>query len=157
MRIRFSHVLLVAVGLLPGLGLGYWIAVPAHQNKTSLAPVSDGPLVVPFETAKTYDIPGGKCTLYDDCPTGRLSIATIIQDGRYPEEGQRVNERCTEAILVLEGALTVTLDEKKEVLKAGDLVYITPKTPYSVEGKAKAVVMIEPRWDKKQNTPTPAK
>ncbi len=111
-------------------------------------------MVVPVADAKTYDIPGGKCTLYADCPTNRLSVATIVQDGRYPEEGSRRNSVCTESILVLEGELTVTLDGKAQRLKSGDLVYITPGTAYSVQGKAKAVVFIEPKWDKTQNTPT---
>jgi mannose-6-phosphate isomerase-like protein (cupin superfamily) len=154
---RLPYFLLVGFLLLVAGGLGYWAGVPAQQNTPSLAPVGSEPLVVPLATAKTYDIPGGRCTLYDDCPTRRLSVATIVQDGRYPEAGQRINERCTEAILVLEGELTVTLDEKAVVLKAGDVVYITPKTPYSVEGKAKAVVMIEPKWDKAQNAPAPPK
>ncbi|MBP9750262.1 MAG: cupin domain-containing protein [Candidatus Peribacteraceae bacterium] len=148
---------LIGILLVAAAGLGYWGGISDQRPAPVTAPVGNESLVVPFETAKVYDIPGGKCTLYDSCPTNRLSVATIVQDGRYPEEGQRVNARCTEAILVLEGELTVTLDEKPVILKPGDLVYITPKTPYSVEGKGKAVVMIEPKWDKTQNTPAPAK
>jgi mannose-6-phosphate isomerase-like protein (cupin superfamily) len=117
-------------------------------------PAKVSALVVPVSDAKTYDIPGGKCTLYADCPTNRLSVATIVQDGRYPEKGSRVNSVCTESILVTEGELTVALDGKEHRLKSGDLVYITPGTAYSVQGKAKAVVFIEPKWDKTQNTPT---
>lgn len=134
-----------------------WYAPYLDENKSGIVTGYKEPVVNPAGSAKTYDIPGGKCTLYADCPTGRLSVATIAQDGRYPETGQRINATCTEAILVLEGELTVTLDKKPVTLKPGDLVYITPKTPYSVEGKGKAVVMIEPKWDKTQNTPAPAK
>ncbi len=150
--------LLIAAALLAAGSIGFWVGSPAPAPAPqSLAPIGNESLVVPLASAKMYDIPGGTCTLYDSCPTDRLSVATIVQNGRYPEEGQRVNSRCTESILLLEGELTVTLDEKPVVLKPGDLIYITPKTPYSVEGKGKAVVMIEPKWDKAQNTAAPAK
>lgn len=129
-------------------------SLPANVQAQPLK-IDVASLVCLSEGLKAYDIPGGKCVLYPDCPTGRLSIATIDQDGRYPEQGQRVNATCTEAILVLEGQLTVRLKDTPHTLKSGDVVYITPKTPYSVEGKAKAVVMVEPKWDKTQNTPAP--
>lgn len=105
--------------------------------------------------AQSYPIPGGQVTLYPDCPTNRLSVAMIDQDGRYPEIGKKVNAHCTEAILVLEGNLTITLGSTEHQLGSGDLVYITPGTPYSVSGKGRAAVFIEPKWDKNQNTAVP--
>ncbi len=134
-----------------------WTSFPSSpRSSPSSAAVGHSPsLVCLAADAQTYDIPGGKCTIYQNCPTGRLSVAMIVQDGRYPESGRRINATCTEAILVLEGSLVVTLGDAEQTLQTGDLVYVTPGTPYSVEGKARAVVFIEPQWDKTQNTSVP--
>lgn len=102
--------------------------------------------------AKEYDIPGGYCYLYPDSPTGRLSCALVEQTGRYPEKGFKQNEICTEAFYVIEGKLKVTIGKKTFIMKANDVVYIPPRTPYAVEGKGKSFVFIEPKWDSAQNT-----
>lgn len=105
-----------------------------------------------LEQAKKYDIPGGICYLYPDSPTERLSAAFVKQDGRYPTEGYRKNERCTEALFILNGELTIYLAETPHQLKPKDVVYIPPGTPYAIEGKGEAFVFIEPKWDSTQNT-----
>lgn len=106
------------------------------------------------EGAKLYDIPGGKCWLYPHCPTGKLSFAYVEEEGRYPEKGYRKNERCTEAFFVLEGELTLTIGGEGgevHVLRQHDLFYVPLNTPYSVDGKGKSIVFIEPEWDSAQN------
>lgn len=112
--------------------------------------------IVRGSDAKEYPIPGGTCRLYEDCPTGRLSCAVIEQDGRYPEQGFRVNATCTEAVYVIDGDFEVTLGNSYATLGAGDVAYIVPGTRYAIDGKGKAFVFIEPRWDKAQNTQAPA-
>ncbi len=102
--------------------------------------------------AKKYDIPGGLCYLYPDSPTNRLSAAYVEQDGRYPERGFRQNEYCTEAMFIIEGIFTANVGNKKHALTAGDVLYVKPKTPYSIEGKGKTFVFIEPKWNPEQNT-----
>lgn len=101
--------------------------------------------------AKKYAIDGGECYLYPDCKTGRLSCAYVIQDGRYPLKGRKVNKTCTEAMFIIDGEYQMDLGGKKLSLKAHDLVYVTPNTPYSIEGKGTSLVFIEPKWDSKQN------
>ncbi len=110
-------------------------------------------LVCSAAEGKTYDIPGGSCTLYPDAPTGRLSCALVQQKGRYPEQGKRVNKRCTEAIFVIDGELILTLSDRTVTLKKNDVVYVTPGQPYAIEGTATVFVFIEPKWDKTQNVP----
>jgi mannose-6-phosphate isomerase-like protein (cupin superfamily) len=103
--------------------------------------------------AKQYDIPGGVCYLYPDSPTERLSAAYVEQDGRYPEEGYRQNQYCTEAMFIIDGTFTATLNGVVHEVNAGDVLYVQPKTPYSIEGKGKTFVFIEPKWNPEQNTP----
>lgn len=134
----------VAVALSSGL-FGRWTA-----DKPVIRP-SPASLVVRLPDAKTYDIPGGVCRLYPDSPTGRLSCAAVESTGRYPETGRKMNRTCTEAIYVIEGELSLSLGEEKKTLSKGDVAYIAPGTPYSIEGKAKVFVFIEPKWDKTQS------
>ncbi|MBP9750265.1 MAG: hypothetical protein KBC95_00265 [Candidatus Peribacteraceae bacterium] len=108
----------------------------------------------PKDQAKKYNIDGGECYLYPDCPTGRLSCAYVIQDGRYPVQGRKVNKTCTEAMFIIDGEYTMDLGSEILKLKAHDVVYVTPGTPYSMEGKGTSFVFIEPKWDSAQNVAT---
>lgn len=101
--------------------------------------------------AKKYEIPGGDCYLYPDCPTGRLSCALVVQNGRYPEEGFRKNSVCTESMFVIEGEFTLTVDGNATQLTQYNLAYVPLNTPYSIEGNGKVCVFIEPKWDSAQN------
>jgi mannose-6-phosphate isomerase-like protein (cupin superfamily) len=92
------------------------------------------------------------CYLYPDSPTNRLSSAYVEQDGRYPEQGYRQNEYCTEAMFIIDGEFSATVGGVEHVLRAGDVLYVVPKTPYSIEGKGKTFVFIEPKWNADQNT-----
>lgn len=103
--------------------------------------------------AKKYDIPGGTCYLYPDCPTGRLSCAYVLQDGRYPEEGFRKNSVCTEAMFIIDGRFTMTIDGETRELGPKDVVYVPVGAAYSIEGKGTTFVFIEPKWDSAQNVP----
>ncbi|MCE9643152.1 MAG: cupin domain-containing protein [Candidatus Andersenbacteria bacterium] len=102
--------------------------------------------------AKKYDIAGGVCYLYPDSPTDRLSCAYVEQDGRYPEQGSRQNEYCTEAMFIIDGEFSANVGGKEQKLEAGDVLYVQPRTPYSIEGKGKTFVFIEPKWNSEQNT-----
>lgn len=105
------------------------------------------------EEAKKYDIPGGTCYLYPDCPTGRLSCALVVQNGRYPETGFRKNAVCTESMFVIEGEFTLTVGNETRNIKVNDLAYIPLETPYAIEGKGRVCVFIEPKWESGQNVP----
>lgn len=133
----------------------FLIAIAASGVMTVMyaADPSDAKMILHLSDAKEYPIPGGTCHLYPDCPTGRLSCALVEQKGRYPEKGYKVNEKCTEAIFVMEGVFTVTLGDQTHKVSKHDVVYIVPGTKYSLDGEGKAFVFIEPKWDGKQNTP----
>ncbi|MEK7500297.1 MAG: hypothetical protein AAB649_06905 [Patescibacteria group bacterium] len=103
--------------------------------------------------AKKYSIPGGVCYLYPDSPTNRLSSAYVEQDGRYPLEGRKQNKYCTEGMFIIDGDFIANVNGVIHELHAGDVLYVQPKTPYSIEGKGKTFVFIEPKWNPEQNTP----
>lgn len=105
------------------------------------------------EEAKKYDIPGGTCWLYPDCPTGRLSCAYVVSEGRYPESGFRKNTVCTEAMFIIEGEFTITIGGESRQLKPRDVAYVPVGVPYSMDGKGVTLVFIEPKWDSAQNVP----
>lgn len=109
---------------------------------------------VSISDATQYDIPGGRCYLYPDSPTGRLSCAFVEQNGRYPAKGFRENLVCTEAFFVIEGEMRVTIKGHVFVMKPQDVIYIPPLTPYAVEGVGKTFVFIEPQWSGAQNVAT---
>lgn len=105
--------------------------------------------------AKEYSIDGGTCFLYPDCPTGRLSCAYVLQDGRYPLSGRKVNSVCTEAMFIIDGEYDLNLGGTHYHLKANDVAYVPVGVPYSIEGKGRSLVFIEPKWDGEQNTACP--
>ncbi len=109
--------------------------------------------IVTKADAKKYDIPGGVCYLYPDCPTGRLSCAYVEQVGRYPEQGFRKNLKCTEAMFIIDGDMTFIIDGKTFPVKPHDVVYVPLNTPYAVEGTGRSLVFIEPKWESDQNVP----
>jgi mannose-6-phosphate isomerase-like protein (cupin superfamily) len=106
--------------------------------------------------AKTYEVPGALCRLYGDCPTGRLTCATVEQKGRSPPEGWYLNERCTEAFFVLSGTVTFTTPDGEEILGPGDLRYMPPGVRFALQGEAEILIFIEPSWDKSQNRIVPS-
>lgn len=103
--------------------------------------------------AKGYDVPGGRCFLYPDSPTGRLSAALVEQTGRYPEKGYRINDICTESFFVVNGEFLITLNKKTTMVRPLDVIFVPPHTPYSIEGHGTVFVFIEPKWDPNQNKP----
>ncbi len=89
--------------------------------------------------------------LYPPGPNGAFSIAVVDMDGIYPEKGWSINSRCTEAMYVQSGSLTVEVEDRQFELSAGDVLSITPGKKYRVRGKALTVDIITPAWDKAQN------
>lgn len=104
------------------------------------------------ENAQKFKIPGGtKGWLYPSSPREDQTIALIEMDGIYPEKGYSLNEVCTETIFVIEGELEIEVGETKAILKENDLFMILPGKKYRTRGKAKALDLITPIWDKNQN------
>lgn len=104
------------------------------------------------EQAQSFTIPGGTDgRLYPSHPAGEQTIAFVTMDGRYPEKGYSINERCTETLYVTEGAFTLTYGEESFELREGDVFMILPGTKYAITGRGSSVDVITPEWDKSQN------
>lgn len=103
--------------------------------------------------ATKFTIPGGTTGLiYPDHPAKEMTIAVVETDGIYPEKGRSVNERCTETIYMISGEFILTANGVPYTLHEGDVFMILPHTEYSIVGKGKAIDIITPAWDKKQNS-----
>ena len=101
---------------------------------------------------KEFVIAGGtQGNIFPSHPMGEQTIVSLVMDGVYPMKGYSINSICTETIYVIEGSLRVTLNETEYTVNAGDLIMVLPNTRYSVRGNAKALDIITPKWDAKQN------
>ncbi len=109
-------------------------------------------MVIRKVEAQEFVIPGGtKGTLYPSKPQDAFSIAQVEIDGRYPAEGYSYNDRCTETIIVLEGAFTFYCGGQRGTIEVGDVMSVAAPERYMLEGKGRAGVFITPGWDSAQN------
>ncbi|HEY4518431.1 MAG TPA: hypothetical protein VJG48_02285 [Candidatus Paceibacterota bacterium] len=102
--------------------------------------------------ASKFTIPGGTSgAIFPPHPKGEQTICYVETKGLYPESGVSVNDVCTETIYLLEGQLEITVDGKLNKIGKGELLVILPGSRYSIKGEAKALDIITPAWDSKQN------
>ena len=80
-----------------------------------------------------------------------LGVAIAYINGRYPEQGQATNNKCTEIYLVLSGTGVIHTQNQVHPIKSGDAFLFKPKTRYWVEGKKlEIVVSTSPAWSSQQ-------
>ncbi|MFC1698046.1 cupin domain-containing protein [Nanoarchaeota archaeon] len=85
-------------------------------------------------------------------PYKELGIAIAEIDGRYPDEGKVVNEKCDEIYYVLSGSAIVHIEDKDFEINEGDALYIEKGKLYWVEAnKLKIVAPTAPAWFFEQN------
>ncbi len=81
-----------------------------------------------------------------------INIATVDISGRYPDEGQVVNEVCTEIVYLLKGKRTVTFDNGEQVeLESGDVVLLDKGDRYYWEGECSLCIPCTPAWYPEQH------
>ncbi len=101
---------------------------------------------------QTFTIPGGTTdVIFPSHPHNEQTIAVVKTDGVYPEKGYAVNDLCTETIYIIKGELLITVDDKEETVREGELLMILPGQKYCIRGKAEALDVITPAWDSEQN------
>ena len=84
-----------------------------------------------------------------------INGAVGIVDGRYPESGFVVNEKCKEAVYVISGSGYLTTDSDSVKLEAGDAALIPAGEPYFFEGKKLTIFMpCTPAWYPEQHKET---
>ncbi len=81
-----------------------------------------------------------------------INGAVGIVDGRYPEQGFVVNEKCKEAVYVVSGTGSLTTDNDAVKLAPGDAALIPAGEPYFFEGKKLKIFMpCTPAWYPEQH------
>lgn len=96
-------------------------------------------------TKTTRDISGGsKVDIYSKSEDKRLYFAVVYSESDYPEKGVAINRNQTEGIFVIEGELTITVNDEEIRCVRGDVVYFEEGKEYTVSGKGTAVVAITP-------------
>ena len=70
-----------------------------------------------------------------------LDIAVVTVNGRYPEKGQLINEKCKEIAYVLSGNGKVGVNGKVQQLSSGDAILILPGEKFFWEGNQMEMLM----------------
>lgn len=86
-------------------------------------------------------------------PSGDKDIwgAVIKVDGRYPEKGRTVNNRCKELVYFLEGKGKLIVEDKIYEVQKGDQVVIDPGERFYWEGKLIMFMPCTPAWYPEQH------
>lgn len=75
-----------------------------------------------------------------------INGAVGIINGRYPDKGRVVNEKCKEMVFVLEGSGKIVIEGEKVKFQKGDLLLIDPGEKYYWEGNFKIFMPCTPAW-----------
>jgi mannose-6-phosphate isomerase-like protein (cupin superfamily) len=109
-------------------------------------------MLIKKEDSKKFSIPGGTDGwLYPSNLQSDQTIAYVEMDGVYPEKGYSINDVCTETFFVVEGNLTIYIDDEVYELEKGDVIIVSPGKKYNTRGKAKIIDFITPSWEKNNN------
>lgn len=94
------------------------------------------------------------CTVYEYAfGDSGINGAAGVVNGRYPEEGWVVNEKCKELVYVVSGEGSLNVRSQNQQLSAGDSALIEPGEPYYFEGKDLTIFMpCTPAWYPEQHT-----
>lgn len=92
-----------------------------------------------------------KCIAYE-YPLGdnNLNVALVEVNGRYPEAGKVLNEKCKEIAFIIEGRGKVVVNDREVLLEKGDSVLIEPKEEIYWEGDLKMLLSCSPAWTPEQ-------
>ena len=88
------------------------------------------------------------CTAWEhNHPTKNLSYATILINGRYPEEKRATNLESEEIIFVISGSGTIHTEKGDSELNPGDSYHIQIEEKYYIEGKELLLgIANSPKW-----------
>jgi len=90
---------------------------------------------------------GPTCMAYEYPMEDRDINGSLVElSGRYPIEGQVINEKCKEMSFVIEGNGKLVVEGIEYLLSAGDLVLVNPNEKYYWEGNLKLFIPCTPAW-----------
>ena len=109
-------------------------------------------MLIKNKEAKKFTIPGGtEGLIYPSDLDGDFTVAKVSINGIYPQKDYSINDISKESLFVLKGEIEVLVEDKKFVLKKGDLIIIKPNKKYQIKGKAEVLDIITPAWEKNKN------
>lgn len=77
--------------------------------------------------------------------------AVVELNGRYPQEGRVVNEKCSEIGFVIKGSGKLVIEDNEVEFKEGDQLLIKPGEKYYWEAKATMFMPCAPAWYPEQH------
>jgi len=80
-----------------------------------------------------------------------INGAVIGLNGRYPDKGRTMNEKCKEMAYVINGSGRVVVEGKEIQLSEGDLILIEPGEKFFWEGNMTLFMPCTPAWSLKQH------
>jgi mannose-6-phosphate isomerase-like protein (cupin superfamily) len=106
--------------------------------------------IIRKEQTKTFQ--NGKSCVVLEYPSADkdLNGAMIEIDGRYPDIGRSVNEKCKEMAYVIAGFGKIVIEDEEILLGEGDLVLIEPGEKFYWDGNLSLFVPCTPAWTPEQ-------
>jgi mannose-6-phosphate isomerase-like protein (cupin superfamily) len=103
-------------------------------------------LIKKSETRKKEN--SSTCTVWEhDHPSKNLSYATILVNGRYPEEKYASNQECEEIIFVISGEGKIHTEKGEFELNPEDSYYLEKGEKFYLEGNNLLIGVINsPSW-----------
>lgn len=106
--------------------------------------------IVRREKAIRYE--KGTLTAFEYPTTDKEMNGAVTKiDGRYPEKGWLVNEKCKELIYVIEGSGTLVLRDQEVAFQAGDIIFVEPNEECYWQGTCTHFVAATPPWYPEQH------
>lgn len=92
------------------------------------------------------------CTVWEyETGNTEINTALVALNGRYPEHGWAINEKCTEMAFIVTGTGTLTTATKTVSLAEGDVVLIPAGEKLFWDGHMTMVVPVAPAWYPEQH------
>lgn len=81
----------------------------------------------------------------------KISGATAVISGRYPEKGFAVNTKAHELVLVLSGNGFVGTRRRRIPIELGDCILLQPKEKYYWDGHMAIFIACAPSWKSREH------
>ena len=86
-----------------------------------------------------------------DTKDKELNIAHVSINGRVPEKGVMRNTKVKEIVYVASGKGSVTINNKKEEISEGDVIFYEKNERVFWEGKLDLIIACTPAWSLEQH------
>jgi mannose-6-phosphate isomerase-like protein (cupin superfamily) len=86
-----------------------------------------------------------------EVPTTTSNVAEVTMSERYPKSGFAVNTESEMIVLIMEGSVTIPVEDKKVSVRSGTTIFVPKNTPYFWNPtNAKLYIVSTPPWTPEQ-------